>query len=166
MELKSILVPTDFSENSTQAFKFAAQLAKLNSSILHVLHVVKPISSSKDYFHDFDIERYQQSLILGAEEKLRRFIANNSCCGLNVVEKLLVGKPHEQIIQYSKENGLDLIVIGTHGWTSLSTILMGNVCNKVVQFSETPVICMKGNNMILQKEAQNRNTTYAENWVG
>lgn len=166
MKMQNILVPTDFSTNSLKAFEFAQHLAQQNNAILHVLHIVEPVSTAKDYDDEFNLERYEQARFLYAEEELRRFIFKNAPSKVEIVESLLIGKPHEQILKYTSEKEVDVIILASHGWTGLTHILMGSVANKVVRYADVPVICIKANSTVNLKDSQAEDNTFAENWVG
>ena len=59
---------------------------------------------------------------------------------LVVVRSVHVGKPVQVIIDYAKEHEIDLIVLGTHGHTGLSHLLLGSVTEKVVRLATCPVL--------------------------
>lgn len=162
----NILVPTDFSDNSLQALKFAHSLAKSSDAVLHVIHIVEPILNTEKYWPRGDKEGFEKTRELNAEEDLRRFINRISSQGVGIVEVLKPGKPHEQILRYSHKNNIDLIVIASHGWTGLPHMITGNVTNKIFRYSEIPVVCVKSHNLILQNEAFTVRGEFAENWVG
>ena len=166
LNFKNILVPTDFSENSIQALEFAHFLAKQSNAILHVLHVIEPAYHSEPSNENLNEQNYERTRILDAEEELRRFINKISPQGVDIVEALNPGKPHEQILNYSLHKHIDLIVISSHGWTGLSHLITGNVANKILRYSEIPTICVKSNNLVYQKGSSALRTTFAENWVG
>ena len=165
VEYKNILVPTDFSANSMQAFEFGHMLAKQNNSVLHVLHIIEPVYNQNQTLDDFNEKRFEQSRYLDAEEELRRFINKVSSKGVDIIEVLTPGKPHEQILNYSRKNQIDLIVIASHGWTGLYHLITGNVANKVLRYADIPTICVKSNTTFIKGAVSNR-STFAENWVG
>lgn len=166
VKFTNILVPTDFSDSSVRALEFAHFLALSSKAILHVLHIVEPIINTGLGKDHFTREKFEGSKLLEAEEDLRRFINKISPQGIKIIEALQHGKPHEQILQYSAKNQIDLIVIASHGCTGLSHLITGNVANKVIRFSEVPTICIKTNNLFLQKENSFHKNTFAENWFG
>ncbi len=162
----NILVPTDFSENSLQALEFAHYLAKQSKAKLHVLHVVEPSPHSENSQNRFSEERFEKSRLLDAEEDLRRFVNKISPQGITIIEALHPGKAYEQVLNYSRKNRIDLIVISSHGWTGLSHLITGNVTNKIMRYSDIPTICIKSNTLVSQKEIPSVKNTFAENWVG
>ncbi len=165
INFKNILVPTDFSDNSIQALEFACVLSKQGKSTLHVMHVIEPVVQSFRSADGFHQARFDQSRLLDAEEEMRRYLSNISMKDLQIVESFNSGKPHEQILLYTRKANIDLIVIASHGWTGLTHLITGNVANKVMRYSDIPTICVKTNNL-LQKETRNHKTSFAENWVG
>ncbi len=166
LNFKNILVPTDFSENSINALEFALYLAKQSKSIIHVLHIIEPISRSKTFNDNFSELKFEKSRFLDAEEELRRFVNRISLQGVQIVEALDPGKPHEQILSYSRHHNIDLIVIASHGWTGLTNMTTGSIANKILRSSEVPTILVKSNTLVTQKGIQNLKSTFAENWVG
>ncbi len=166
LKFKNILVPTDFSENSINALEFAHYVAQQNKSAIHVLHIIEPINRSKLFNDNFSESRFERSRYLDAEEELRRFINKISFQGVQIIEALNPGKPHEQILIYSRHHSIDLIVIASHGWTGITSMATGSVANKILRSSEVPTILVKSNTFVLQKGILNTKNTFAENWVG
>lgn len=166
ISLKNILVPTDFSENSFPAFEFAHYLSKQCTAVLHVLHVYEPVASKKYNNNHFVEQRFEDSRFLNAEEELRRFINKISPQGVEIVEAMTPGKPYEQILNYSRINQIDLVIISSHGWTGLSHLITGNVANKVLRYSQVPTICIKSGKLALHKDIPEASNSFAENWVG
>ena len=162
----NILVPTDFSDNSLQALDFALNMANSSKAVLHIIHVVEPILNTEKYWGRNNKEGFEKTRELNAEEDLRRFINRISPKGIKIIEVLKSGKPHEQVLKYSKDNNIDLIIVASHGWTGFSHMITGNVTDKIFRFSEIPIICVKSNNLVLQNDALTANGDYAENWVG
>ncbi len=164
--INNILVPTDFSDNSVQAFDFGLSLASQNSATLHLLHVVVPdvlesfklnLETSDDNLH---------SKIMEAEEELRRFIAKIPPCDVKIIESLRVGDPVEQIIEYSKNKNVDMISIASHGWSNFSHLPTGSITNKILSYSEIQVICIKTGKVQPKVSRPRIRSSWAENWVG
>ncbi len=162
----NILVPTDFSDNSLQALELAQYIALPNKAALHVLHVIEPTAFNGTLKNRFHEEKFEHYKLLGAEEELRRFTKKIQPQELRIFEAIDRGKAYEQILSYSIKNHIDLIVIASHGWTGLSHLITGNVANKVMRFSEVPVICVKTSSLGLQKDNSVHKSTFAENWFG
>lgn len=160
---KNILVPTDFSKNSSLAYEFSLNFIKKSNTALHIMHVVEPM------FHNqlnsgIIPAGFERDRILEAEEDLERFINTYSNAGIELYRIIKTGKPYEEILKYAKSSRIDMIIIATHGWTNLSHILAGNVTKKVLKLSEVPVICIKTN--VYQTPETFQQESLAENWVG
>ncbi len=166
LNFQNILVPTDFSANSVQALQFGQYFAKQSRAYLHVLHIMSPLLQKGRYNETPDIKISEHAKLLEAEEELRRFINKVSCYNVDLVEAIRTGKPFEQIMSYSKDNQIDLIVIATHGWTGLSHLITGSVADKVMRNSDIPTICVKSNITLLEKDKGAFKNPFAENWVG
>ena len=166
MDIQNILVPTDFSENSVQAFDFGLFLASQNSATLHLLHVVVP---DKTDLFSVNRETNDDNLhgkIMEAEEELRRFIARIPPYNINIIESLRVGDPVEQIIDYSKVNNADLITIASQGSSNHSHLPMGNITGKILNLAEVQVICIKTGITKPKLTRVRTGYSWAENWVG
>ncbi|KAA0141444.1 universal stress protein [Gimesia chilikensis] len=142
IDLKKILVPTDFSEFGQHALLYGCELAKRFGAELHLLNVVQDAvamfpepnmmgTSMNDLVADM------QSL---AEKQLEEMPGLPGSEDLNVVRKVCVGPAFLEIIRYAKEQEIDLIVIGTHGRTGLKHMLLGSVAEKVVRKAPCPVL--------------------------
>lgn len=135
-----ILLATDGSEPASRAAKHAVEHARKFDARLHVLYAVSPgifdvfSSESVEGLVDDVTERGEQIVDIVAEEARAE--------GVDVVTHVEQRVPHEAIIKYVDENGIDLIVLGTRGRSEkgISDRLLGGVSNKVVYLSDVPVL--------------------------
>jgi len=143
LPFKNILSPTDFSEPSYKAIKFAGELALHFKSGLTVLHVVSltPAISAAELPTTFDIEGYQQKLEEDARARLKE-VADKLVPKEIRDFKLVVRRGYypDEILRVAKEGKHDLIVIGTRGRTGLPHVLLGSVAERVVQLAPCPVL--------------------------
>jgi nucleotide-binding universal stress UspA family protein len=138
MNAKNILCPYDYSENSRVALSYASALARESSATVHLLHVTQPITPTDTGFGGYapapiDLEALQQEL-----EKIKPIGE-----GLECKRDVRIGAAAASIVEYAKENEMDIIVMGTHGRTGLTRLLMGSVAEAVVRGAECPVITVK-----------------------
>jgi len=63
--------------------------------------------------------------------------------GLTVVTDIVEGNPHEEILDYVTEHGIDMVIMGTHGRTGLDRVVMGSVAERVVRRSPIPVLTVR-----------------------
>ena len=143
IHISKILFPTDFSDFSEVALKYALQFATDYKATLHVTHVV-------DNAYQFSMGAYPgmipsimpmvDAMVKEAEKGVQRLAAERIGQSVKTVTKVLVGRPFEEIINYATSQAIDLIVIGTHGRGGLSHMLLGSVAEKVVRTAQCPVL--------------------------
>lgn len=132
----SILVPTDGSVGSEKALDRAIDIAKRYDANLHVVHVVDTrigIDGGAGTLFD--------ELEAAGQEAIDRGVEQASEAGVSTVEGAVAnGIPFQAILDYTEENDLDLVVMGTHGRTGLDRYILGSVTEKVVRMSDVPVL--------------------------
>ena len=144
--LRRILHATDFSSASKRAFDMAVEFAKQNKAELLLVHVLVPhVAYSADNYADAEIyielersaRRQAQSSIKALVDKLKR-------AKVKATALLLKGTAHGQIVRAAKNRRADMIVIGTHGRTGISKLLMGSVAGRVIAEASCPVLTVRG----------------------
>ena len=108
MEIKSILFPTDFSEGSSQALQFAVDMAKRYGAKLYLLHVLYDITRATGWYvpHRSVDEMYKE-IQQGAVKELDKFGIEELSSVKNIERIVETGVPHEQIIDFAKEDRSD-----------------------------------------------------------
>ncbi len=145
--VKNILVPTDCSDSSIDAAKYAVQFSKQFNAQLTLLLVTatEPLAVLNDYGY-FSPELHQKLVIEStkrAEEQLSAFWQSLSDPEVEAKLVNVKGDPFTEIVQFAKDNTIDIIIMGTHGHTGIKHILMGSVAEKVVRYSPYPVLTVK-----------------------
>jgi universal stress protein A len=146
IQLKQILHPTDFSEHSAEATKYACALVEQFQAELHLLHVVEKLGST---IPEAVIEMasalddYLEKAEIKALEKLSHVLDPTWEKGRQVTLATRLGSPFVNIIEYAREHQIDLIVMGTHGRTGLSHVLIGSVAERVVRMAPCPVLTVR-----------------------
>jgi universal stress protein A len=148
IELKRVLVPTDFSENSQPALQLGSELAPRFGAELFLLYVVEPsggLQPLPDLPDDVKLDLLMDSPYARAELRLQTMPASVQSNGLTVHRHVDIGRPATVILEYSKTHDIDLIVIviGTHGNTGWTHVLLGSVAESVVQHSKCPVLTVR-----------------------
>lgn len=141
-KIKNILLPTDFSKTSLTASEYAVNLAKQYNAKLHVLHVLEktpPILTirSLDLSREKIIESIDADAQLRLDECIIKIQKNEA---LEIISAIRKGIDYEEIIKYSSEKKIDVIVIATHGRTGILHTLLGSVAEKVIRYSKIPVL--------------------------
>lgn len=144
INLKKILITTDLSEHSVAAFDHGFSLGLLYASKIYVMHVAEDAQPMfRLYGLDTVLRPEHHRELESAVEKLDQFIATHVGTERKVVPVVRAGVPEVEIIRFAEEEGIDLIVLATHGWTGLRHILMGSVAEKVLRGSTVPVLTVK-----------------------
>jgi nucleotide-binding universal stress UspA family protein len=142
-----ILYATDYSKGSGRALAEAVALAKQNRAELLVLHAIDPVTP---YVAGDDIGgaelyiRLEETTKQEAQASMKTLMEKLKKLKINAKSLLVRGAAHEQIVKTAKNRRANLIVIGTHGRTGLSKLLMGSVANKVVSTAHCPVLTVRG----------------------
>ncbi len=145
IKLNRILLPTDFSEYSSAAKKYACAFADQFHAELHLLHVIQDLAPlvpepgvvvppPPDYLRELE---------QNAQAMLERVLDPDWSAGKTILRAVRQGPPFLEIVRYAKEADIDLVVIGTHGRSGLAHVFMGSVAEKVVRKSPCPVLTVR-----------------------
>ncbi len=141
INLKKILVPTDFSESAAQALRYGISFACEYKAELRLLHVVETLSVgyASDLFPVPMAEVFDE--IAGyAQTELDKLASVAAERGVAARKEVIQGKPPSEIIRYARENAIDMIVLGTHGRGVLDHALFGSTTERVVRKAPCPVL--------------------------
>jgi universal stress protein A len=143
---QKILFSTDFSENSIAARECAVDYAEGFGAELVILHV---INSSQIGYPSLEegvpldirsaLEGIQQSVdkaleLIGTD--CRKVLESVSACSR-------IGIPASEIVRFARDEKMDLIVMGTHGWTGIKHLIMGSTAENVVRTASCPVLTVR-----------------------
>ena len=148
LQLKRILVPTDFSESSERALKYAIRLGrpyKAEIVVLHVFHLKEYLGllSQREDIDSAIANQVLDASKSGAMEKLEDLVRRVDGKDVVVLPILLIGVPFEEIVRYGGEHEADLIVMPTHGRTGLAHFLLGSTTERVISHSACPVLVIR-----------------------
>lgn len=143
-----IIAATDFSEDSALALSFAEEIARKFAAEIIVFHVDQPLqpvaiselSPGLDVATMNRIAEEQRLLALGELDKI---VARLRQSGLKARGLLRVGAPFLEIINAAHSESADLIVLGTHGRTGLTHVLIGSVAERVSRKAHCPVLTIR-----------------------
>ena len=142
-EVKKILFPTDLSEISPRLVKYVFSITQKFDAELHILFVARML----DYFASIYVTKaaiagFHDEVIHGAEKKLDEFAKKYFQDGPRCITKVVQGDAGEEIIKYTVENNVNMIMMGTHGRKGLDRIRFGSVAGKFTWREHWPVMIM------------------------
>ena len=144
IRIQKILLPTDFSEYSAAATKYACELATKFDAELHILHTLEThLASTPDFGLGLDLPKYVSESKAAAEKSLNSVLDPKWEVGRTVVKAMVEGSPKVEIIAYARKHNIDLIVLATHGRSGLAHVLMGSVAESVVRTAPCPVLTVR-----------------------
>lgn len=144
--ITKILVPVDFSPHAERAFSYATALAHRLDAHLTLVHVVEDPFATGAWGAEVyipNIGELLQNQIAAAERQLTTLKAGAAAKGVAVRTAVVTGRPAQSIIEHAASEGCDLIVMGTHGRTGLSHVVMGSVAERVLRKAPCPVLTVR-----------------------
>jgi universal stress protein A len=138
MKTNKILFPTDFSHTGDAALEMATVLAKDAGATLLIVHVEEPpvaYGGGEMYY----------GLPEPAHDEIKRMLreVKPTRDDVQFEHRLVTGDPPSAIVRLAEEENVDLVVMGTHGRTGLSRLLMGSVAEAIVRRAKCPVLTYK-----------------------
>jgi len=141
---EKILYPTDFSDVSKKALDYIKQLKDAGAKEIIVLHVIDErkieaivlYGTGESYVVIDRIEEEARKEVSAMEKELKE-------SGFEVKARIETGIPLREILRIEEEEGVSVIIIGSHGKSNIEEMLLGSVSEKVVRKSKNPVLVIK-----------------------
>ncbi len=144
LRIEKILCPVDFSEYSAKAYDYALSLAQHYGAKLFLQHVVQPLTSLYPYYAFPDaVNEAFWGLESQAREKLSQLMMARPSSGIEVERYVHTGTVPECILAFAESQGVDLIVMGTHGRHGFDRLTMGSATEKVLRKAHCPVLVVR-----------------------
>lgn len=146
VKVRSILLPTDFSDCANFALPYAAGIARATGASLLCVHVVETVVPAVGYSgmsEPLPIADISEQLEESAEREMPRVAECEECAGLNVEEMIVHGDAATEVVRVARERRVDLIVVSSHGRTGLGRILFGSTAEAIVRHATCPVLVVK-----------------------
>lgn len=140
--IRKILVPTDFSPAALNAARFAQELAASFHAKLLLLHVVPeasyPMLNAVEMRHFPNLKAELHRQCETGLEELANQLGNPPGLEMEVRD----GSPHAEILETVRKQGIDMIVMGTHGHTGIKHAVLGSTAERVVRLAQCPVVTL------------------------
>lgn len=134
---ENVLVPTDGSEQAAEAIPHALDLAKTYGATVHALCVVNRAATHQ--LSPTRAETTMEAISEEAERATREIEDEMEAAGVECIPVVLEGAPDETILDYVKESGIDIVVIGGRKRTPAGKLLFGSVTQSVILHADVPV---------------------------
>jgi nucleotide-binding universal stress UspA family protein len=144
IDLKRILVATDFSQHSSNALKYAAAFGKAFGAEVVLCHVLE----KPDFLSQFPpvAEGYFPPDFNEVHEKHARVQCEQALAAVQLSKARVLlphGSPAAEIVRSAQTENADLVIVGTHGRGALAHMLLGSVAEKVVRSAPCPVLTVR-----------------------
>src|SRR5258708_892794 len=134
IRIQRVLLPTDFSQYSSIAAKYACELATRFDAELHVLHCLELHPSlTPDFGMGLVLPKYVSESRAAAEKLLAQAVDPQWSPGRKIIRTVVEGSPRMEIVRYAREHDIDLLVLSTHGRTGLPHVILGSVAENLVR---------------------------------
>ena len=142
MNYKKILFPIDFSECSPRLAPYAINLARKYDAKLYLLYVVHTMTRFGFMWVAIppSLKKIDQDIAKTAEKNMKAFCRDHLEGFTNYETSVVIGDPSEDILKFVENEGIDVIVMGTHGRKGLERTVFGSVAEKVVRGASCPVL--------------------------
>jgi len=142
--MKKILVAIDFSNATPGVLEMAGRMANAFSAELTLFHVVEPEPSYTAYGFTPDefpaMHAFQEEAKRRAQRKLDGFLETAQTLVPNASAKLAEGSPLHALLDYVKKEGIDFVVVGSHGHGAIASLLLGSVAEGMVRKASVPTL--------------------------
>lgn len=143
---EKILFPTDFSDVSKKAHAYIKQLKEAGAKEVVVMHVIdqrEVESFSQHAAREFDVKEVEKKRDQYTREQLKTIKGELQESGFKVKVRTERGIPFTEILRVEQEEGISLIVLGSHGKSVVKEMLLGSVSEKVIRKSSKPVLVIR-----------------------
>lgn len=145
LNVKKILVPTDFSENSELAFKRAVEIAEVFNSEVILLHAI-PLENAmvSTYLSEISYEELKKKLTEESNQMFSNLINKYAQDKKIKVSSLIkFGEPYYEILKTEVEEDIDLVVMASHTRSFFEDVFFGSTTEKVVRRSKKSVLVVR-----------------------
>jgi len=141
IEIKKILFPLDLTDNSSKVLPYVLSMSEKYNSIIYLFHVVQDLNRwGKLYVPHPSMDVFQKEANEAARKAMDKVCKNQLQSCPNFQKKVVSGDPAKEILKIIDSEGIDLVIMGTHGRKGLEHTIFGSVAENVVKKSPAPVL--------------------------
>lgn len=140
---KRLLVPVDFSDAAVAAFATAMDLCHALDGEIKVIYVhqlqVPYVGDGGFYVPEMDEDEVMEE----RQKELDEFVRQHGSSDISITGEVRLGDPESEINEIADEYKADMIIMGTHGRSGLSHLLMGSVTESVLRHANVPILAVR-----------------------
>ena len=140
--LRNILCPIDHSKHSESALKYAIAFALKDKANLYLMHVLDS-RMHEEAEGVSELMSIDEKGLNELKDKLEKSVPEEIRAEINCEASVCLGIPFDEIVKVAKDKNIDLIVMGTHGRTGISHVMLGSIAEKVMREAPCPVMIVK-----------------------
>jgi len=140
-KVEKILFPIDFAESFETLLPWVSTFVNTFDATLYVLFVAQDLADfSSFHVPHGNLQKFQEETLKAAQQKMSATAKEAFKTFKKVEARVAQGAPADKILEVAKKEGVDLIIMGTHGRKGLERAIFGSVCDKVVRSAPCPVL--------------------------
>jgi len=141
INIEKTLFPCDLTRNSVKILPYALSISEKYDSKVYLFHVVQDVIKWGTFYAPrFSWEQCQEEALKYAEKTMKEICEEQLKGYPNFQRMIVLGDPVDQILETIESEGIDLVIMGTHGRKGLEHTVMGSVAERVIQRSPVPVL--------------------------
>lgn len=141
VEIKEILFPCELGPNSVKILPYVLSVAEKYNANIHLLHVIEDFQKLGGFYVPHpSLELFQKEALKAAEKFMDNVCAEKLQGCPNFKRRIVSGEPSDEILKAIESEGIDLVIMGTHGRKGLGHTIFGSVAENVTKKSPVPVL--------------------------
>ena len=143
IEIKKILFPIDLTENASKILPYVLSVSEKYDSMIYLLHVICGVDEwTSHYVPHGSLDKVRGEAIEGSKKAMNTVCEEQLQGCPNFQRKIVTGDPATEILRAIESEGIDMVIMGTHGRKGLEQTIFGSVAENVVKKSPVPVLVL------------------------